>query len=292
MSEAAAPGNRIVSRLTRCDGCRLRYRFGKRMIMQWLGTAFNGFTLQAIDGTVGELSDLLFDDKTWHVRWLVMDSGTWLSGRKILIHPSSLQHPESETATLRVQLTRSQVRNSPVIDTDAPISLQMERSLSSYYGYDPDANGAWCRSGAQTTPPDGASGPSGGSVAGTIARKRPKAAEPHLRSVAEVEGYRIRASDGDAGFLKNVVIDDEAWCVHDIVIDVPTWWSVKHVVIPTSAVERISWSERCIRLGMNREHIKTSELLSQTVMMGSPYAVLLRAYRAWKTQAPMVAGGG
>jgi hypothetical protein len=249
------------------------------MIMQWLGTAFNGFTLRATDGTIGELADLLFDAKTWHVRWLVVDTGKWLSGRKILIHPSSLQQPECETATLRVHLTRSQIRNSPFIENDADISLQMERSLTAYYGYDPDANGAWCRTESIMNPPD------------VPSSRRRKLLEPHLRSVAEVEGYLIRASDGESGFLKNVVVDDEAWRVLDLVIDVPTWWSMKHVVVQTSSVERISWSERCIRLDLTRRDIRNSVSLCQTVMLGSPYSVLLRAYRAWKTQGPSAAGG-
>ncbi len=272
-------------------GAAPRHRFWNRMIMQWLGTAFNGAPLQAMDGTVGELADLLFDDRTWQIRWLLVDSGRWLSGRKILIHPSSLQQPESDTATLRVQLTRSQIRNSPPIDSDAPISMQMERSLSKYYGYDPDANGAWSRGSGIAPHPVADSRPSDRSVAGMVARQRRKLEEPHLRSVAEVEGYLIRARDGDAGLLKNVVIDDEAWRVHGIVVDVPTWWSVKHVVVPATSVERISWSERYIRLDMTREKIKASELLNQAAMMGSPYAVLMGVYRAWKSQARLATGG-
>ena len=54
------------------------------------GSAFNGFSLEATDGKVGTITDLLFDDSSWKLRWLVVDTGTWLSERKILIAPSAL----------------------------------------------------------------------------------------------------------------------------------------------------------------------------------------------------------
>ncbi len=42
-----------------------------------------GFTIEASDGTIGTVCDFLFDDASWKVRWLVIDCGTWLRGRKV-----------------------------------------------------------------------------------------------------------------------------------------------------------------------------------------------------------------
>ena len=49
-----------------------------------------GCTVAASDGHIGSVSDFLFDDSTWLVRWLVVDTGNWLSGRKVLLPPSVL----------------------------------------------------------------------------------------------------------------------------------------------------------------------------------------------------------
>jgi hypothetical protein len=49
--------------------------------MLQVGTAINGYKIEASDGTIGSVSDFLFDDRTWKVRWLVVDTGNWLTGR-------------------------------------------------------------------------------------------------------------------------------------------------------------------------------------------------------------------
>jgi PRC-barrel domain protein len=49
-----------------------------------------GFAIEASDGRIGTVVDCLFDDASWKVRWLVIDCGTWLTARKVLIHPSAI----------------------------------------------------------------------------------------------------------------------------------------------------------------------------------------------------------
>jgi hypothetical protein len=259
------------------------------MVMRWLGTTFHGAAMQATDGAIGELADLLFDDQTWQVRWLVVDTGRWLNGRRVMIHPASLARLDMDSASLKVQLTRSQIRNSPLIDTEEHISTEMERSLHRYYGHDPVACGAlFCREPIARAA--GSSfGRNHGSVASMAARQRRNAAQPHLRSLAEVEGYRVRATDGESSFLNNVIVDDEAWCVKSLVIDVPSWFTVRHVVVSVAMVEWFSWPERCIRLALTREAIKCSPRLQHALSMGPAYQVLRRAYRDWAARDPMKA---
>jgi hypothetical protein len=64
--------------------------------MQRLGTAFNGFTIEAKDGKAGKGSDIMFDDKSWALRWLVVDTGTWMAGRQTLLRPSAMEKPDIE----------------------------------------------------------------------------------------------------------------------------------------------------------------------------------------------------
>jgi hypothetical protein len=44
-----------------------------------------GRTLSATDGEIGHVQDFYFDDQTWAARYLVVDTGTWLTGRKVLL---------------------------------------------------------------------------------------------------------------------------------------------------------------------------------------------------------------
>jgi hypothetical protein len=48
---------------------------------------------------------------------------------------------------------------------------------------------------------------------------RLRGADPHLRSVAEVTGYRVQAIDGEIGHVENLTIDDADWSVHYFIVD-------------------------------------------------------------------------
>ena len=85
-----------------------------------------GFAIEASDGTIGMVCDFLFDDASWKVRWLVIDCGTWLTGRKVRIHPSAISREDLERQQSVVALTRAQVEDSPKLLEDQPVSQQME----------------------------------------------------------------------------------------------------------------------------------------------------------------------
>src|SRR5689334_4092581 len=94
-----------------------------------------GFTIGATDGEVGGVNDLYFDDERWVIRYLVVDTGNWLPGRKVLISPHAVRTTQWELRRVDVALTRQQVKGSPDIDTDKPVSRQHEAAFFSYYGY-------------------------------------------------------------------------------------------------------------------------------------------------------------
>jgi len=70
------------------------------------------------------------------VRWLVIDCGTWLTARKVLIHPSAISRENLEWRQFVVALTKAQVEDGPELAEDQPISQQMEKQLYTYYGWD------------------------------------------------------------------------------------------------------------------------------------------------------------
>ena len=96
-----------------------------------------GHKLHATDGEVGSVTDVYFDDATWDVRYLVIDAGTWLTGRSVLLLPKVLGSPLAENESILVSLSKEQIRHSPDIDTQKPVSRQHEEALYSYYGWPP-----------------------------------------------------------------------------------------------------------------------------------------------------------
>ena len=70
------------------------------------------FTIAATDGDLGNVSDLYFDDRSWAVRYLVVDAGPWLPGRRLFVSPTSVR--SSDPTTLRLGLSMKQVEISSV----------------------------------------------------------------------------------------------------------------------------------------------------------------------------------
>src|ERR1035441_3625728 len=175
-----------------------------------------GCAVAASDGRLGTVSDFLFDDASWLVRWLVVDTGNWLSGRKVLLPPVVLGHPHPSGREFSVRLTMQQVKDSPDIDTDRPVSRQMETHVYDYYGWSP----YW-----DTGLYMGGYGYMGGVVsdAPLLESRRREAnfrlaqqddGDPHLRSVEAVTGYHIHASDGEVGHVEDFLLDDTDWSIH------------------------------------------------------------------------------
>ncbi len=243
------------------------------------GSMFNGYSIEAPDGKVGTVSDMLFDDTTWQLRWLVVDTGGWLTGRKILLHPASLEKPDIEGRAFPTALTRKAVEASPDIAQDEPVSLQMQRDLTSYYGWDGTSLGGNGLAAAlvPSSPHEGVAGgpqPQHGATSGT---------DPHLRSIAEVSTYSIHAIDGTIGHLETFLIDDTDWTIRYLVVDTANWWLGKHVLVAPASVKEIDWRQRFVRLDLTCYKIKGSPSWDGTGPVDRAYEKLLQVYYGWNT---------
>ena len=172
-----------------------------------------GYAIRATDGTIGHVKDFYFDDEAWVIRYLVVDTGNWLSSRKVLISPIAIGHPNWAEKVLPVSITKEQVKNSPDIDTEKPVSRQHEIRYLGYYDYPYYWGGAglW---GAGAYPGMMMTGYAG--FASTPRAVRPDAEEayaraeaarhqdddPHLRSCNAVMSYHIQATDGEIGHVQ------------------------------------------------------------------------------------------
>jgi sporulation protein YlmC with PRC-barrel domain len=73
------------------------------------------FTIAAMDGSLGSVSDLYFDDRSWAVRYLVVEAGTSLPSGRVFVPPVSVR--SSDSTTLRVALSKTQVKVSSMVNT-------------------------------------------------------------------------------------------------------------------------------------------------------------------------------
>ena len=96
-------------------------------------TLFEKYAIRAKDGKIGKVKDFLFDDITWTIRYLVVDTGTWLLSRQVLLAPVTVEEIKGDEEELWVNLTKTQVENSPNIRADMPVSLQQQIDLHNYY---------------------------------------------------------------------------------------------------------------------------------------------------------------
>ena len=96
---------------------------------------FKNFKLRARDGDIGKAKEFYFDDENWTVRYLVANTGGWLSYRLVLISPYALDPANEAEQVLPVDLTKKQIEESPSLNSDQPVSRQFETRYYSYYGW-------------------------------------------------------------------------------------------------------------------------------------------------------------
>ena len=229
---------------------------------------FEKCTIGASDGDVGHVKDLYFDDHAWAVRYLIVDTGTWQSGRKVLISPISIQKPDWPAHRLAAAITRDQVKNSPDIDTDKPVSRQHEVQLLGYYGYPTywDGAGIWGGGMVPLAMYPGYAGLAGGAderqrgieESAEADRARHRDDDPHLRSCAAVIGYHIQATDGEVGHVEGFLIDDETWAIRYLVVNTSNWWLGHKVLIAPQWVGGVHWSDETVGVDLAREAVKAA----------------------------------
>ena len=212
------------------------------------------FAIRATDGELGTIDDIYFDDETWAIRYLIVDTGGWLGKRRVLISPISVVHTDWEAKQLDVALTKRQVEHSPPIDTHKSVSRQHEAAYFGHYGYPYYWGGPYLWGPAAY--PAGLATPPAASTEAMAERIRRESTDSHLRSGEAVTGYNIEAADGEIGHVDGFVVDDEAWAIRYIEVATRNWLPGKKVLVSPAWIERVSWTNSEVHVGLSREAIK------------------------------------
>jgi len=256
------------------------------------------YTIRATDGVIGKVRDLYFDDDAWVIRYFVVDTSAWLSGRKVLISPISVHRPDWHQYTLPVSLTKDQVRHSPDIDTDQPVSRQHEETVLGYYGY-PGYWGDVGLWGPGLYPYGLVPGYAGDGPDRLESRQvleahlrdekgRHRNDDPHLRSCNAVTGYRIHATDGEIGHVSGFLVDEETWAVRYLVIDTSNWWIGHKTLIAPPWIKGVHWADRTVLVDLSRDAIKDAPAYDPDVPWNR--AEELGLYRHYRRNGYWVAG--
>ena len=233
-----------------------------------------GFTLGASDGEIGKVKELYFDDETWTIRYLIVDTGNWLSGRLVLISPEALLLPDWENKTVPVNLTKEQIANSPDINTDVPVSRQEEIRLykhypwAAYWGpgfYGVNAPADVINLGINVLITE--------SQAQQQVDETEEAHDKHLRSTAKVIGYTIHATDGKIGDVEDFLVDDITWKIDFMVIDTGHWFPGKKVLITPNRIINIDWKTSTVFINASVDHVKSSPAYDATQEMTEVYTM-------------------
>jgi hypothetical protein len=240
------------------------------IIMLYTAKTLKGYRLDSLDGEIGKVKEFYFDDRHWTVRYLVANTGTWLTGRKVLISPYALNNVKKVERDISVALTKKQIENSPSLNSHKPVSRQFEDDYHGYYGWPT----YW----------------SGSSVWGNypyIERDRnkwgqftpgAKSWDRHLRSTHSVTGYRLEALDGEIGHIEDFVIDDETWAIRYLVVGTKNLWPGKKVLVSPQWIERVSWTESSVFINLSREAIKDSPEYTEDSLLTRDYEIGLHRH--------------
>jgi len=215
----------------------------------------SGYTIAATDGDIGHVYDFYFDDESWTICYLVVDTGNWLPGRKVLIAPEALGQPDWQSGKFPVMLSKDRIKNSPDIDATGPVSRQQEAELHHFYEWQP----YWTPVGLMTpeypfTTRGRTDIPS--KLEEELEMVDQQAYESSLRSTKEVKGYHIQASDGEIGHVEDFIADDATWIIRYMVVDTRNWLPGKKVLISPQWVDEIEWGQAKVYVELSQEQIK------------------------------------
>jgi hypothetical protein len=214
-----------------------------------------GDRLGAADGEIGHVKDFYFDDQNWVVRYLVADTGTWLTNRQVLLSPHVLGNAYLAGKVLAVNLTRKQIEDCPPIELHKPVSRQYEEDYYRHYGWPNywQGGGLWGMNGFPILESPLKSSSNGQAVS---VNSQLKNAKVHLRSTQAVKGYHLQATDGIVGYVIDFMMDETSWAIGQLVIKTGNRFTGKEIQIPTSKVSRISYDDSSVFVDLTKSDVE------------------------------------
>jgi hypothetical protein len=208
--------------------------------------------LHAVDGEIGKVEALYFEDASWKVRYLLVDTGDWLAGRRLLISPVAVGEVREDEKRIYIELTRRQIGNSPPLDAEQPVSRCYEEEYYQYYDWPLYWDEDRPSSGVVQSSYSLASEP----FAGREARVQHK--EMHLQITTRVNGCVILAQDGAFGLVRDLIVDTRYWMIRYLAVDAHRGHPGRHALVSPGWIERVNWGDRLMNIGLASRAIESA----------------------------------
>ena len=239
----------------------------------------NGSKIIARDGEIGHVKEVYFDDDNWTIRYLVIDTGTWLEGRDVLVSPYAVAQPVGGGKQINLTLTQQQITDSPTTETHLPVSRQHERELTRYYAFPAYWEGGelWAMNALPLVPAPLPTAVESAEIAQARAAEVPLE-DVHLRSSSNITGYDLQATDDSIGHVSDFIFDDESWAIRYLVVDTRNWWpGGKKVLVATHWIARIDWADKAVFTTLTRAEVKASPAYDEGSSISRDYEERLHA---------------
>jgi hypothetical protein len=209
-----------------------------------------GKKLAALDGDIGHVKDFYFDDDAWAIRYVVVDTGTWLTGRLVLLSPHAFEKLDQHEKALQVNLRKKQIQDSPSIATHETVSRQFEENYYRSYGWPVYWQGGqmW---GMSCNPL--VASPQPQDVAVRQALEPP--GDRHLESTKAVTGYVVEAADGTIGHVRDFHVDGASWAVDELAVEAGHWYSGRQILLFPGQIDRIDFQEKKVFAKLTKANI-------------------------------------
>jgi hypothetical protein len=208
-----------------------------------------GYKLEAIDGPIGKVDEFYFDEQFWTIRYLVVNTGNWLSDRQLLISPHAIGEVSPSDHQISIKLTKKQIAESPFLAPGEMVSKEFERRYYEYYGWPVYWNGSFMW-GAEPylnkTPPVWSQ------------QLNHEQWEPHLCSTHEISRFTIRSMDGEIGSIRDFLISDTTWTIRYLVIDSQKRLHGNYVLISPQWIVSSEWNQSRFIVDISKDQIALS----------------------------------
>lgn len=197
-----------------------------------------GIPVLTLDGEKRPVRNFLFDDRTWFLRYLIVDAGTWLAPRQVVISVAAVEAPDWGRRLIPARMTLAELLNSPDPETMRPVSRQQQLAWNRRFGW-PEGEPYW------------GGPPSAPGMEFALHGED----DPHLRRALDLISYQVWEEERSVGLLEGYFLEEGSWHIGYLLVRSGEW-VYRDRMITTRAVESISWGKH--RVLLDSTHIEAA----------------------------------
>ncbi len=235
-----------------------------------------GYRMMARDGEIGKVTDFLFDQRDWSIRYIV-DKTSALFGKQVLIDVSAIKKISWSDQVLELSIDKKQVRESPDIDFKSILKKENEQKLIDHF----QGTVNWTSIDKQGTLPltrglslDIYGDKSNSDYARLIVQDTEFDPEG-LQSSSMAVNFKISTNNGHLGHAEDFIIDDSNWMIRFMVIDTRGGQNKKKILLRPESIDWISWRKKHVSVNMDKEKIQGCPNFEVSFPLSQEYADLL-----------------